>query len=408
MGVLEKNMLGNCPLHLRGFIHTWKRYIDDILLIWTGSWDQFMEFYTYLNNCHQTMKFDKPTHNHENNSCDFLDMTISIKEGKVETDLYRKDTAKPRALLPSSAHPNYITSNIIYSMGFRLLRICSNESTFENRLKELKNDFLIPRQYKPRIIDTQFKRIRDLPGTNYEDKRKEALKKKEKEESQNKDRIIAPFDFNPLLPKISSILQKHHKSLLFNHPELKQKFGEPPMSALRQGPNIRKMICRSRLSDNSRANNFKRGSHFSAQGWRKCGKPCPTCPFTLPPVKSLRGLVNNYEHEIKTAVNCQTSNGIYYWKCTKPNCSEFPKCEYIGMSSRRFQKRFYEHQYYIKSEKITEPSGEHFSLPGHSLHDLKGMVIEKVRNPDPFILRAREALLIQKFDTFNNGLNKEP
>ena len=83
-------------------------------------------------------------------------------------------------------------------------------------------------------------------------------------------------------------------------------------------------------------------------------------------------------------------------------------CEYIGMSTRKFQKRFYEHQYYIKPEKITEPSGDHFSLPGHSLHDLKGMVLEEVKSPDPFILRAREALLIQKFNTFNNGLNKEP
>ena len=63
-------------------------------------------------------------------------------------------------------------------MGFRLLRICSSETLFEKRLKELKEDFLIPRDYKPRIIDAQFKRLRELPGVNYDDKRREANKKK--------------------------------------------------------------------------------------------------------------------------------------------------------------------------------------------------------------------------------------
>ena len=37
MGRLEKEMLHNCPAYLKQFLHTWKRFIDDILLIWTGS-----------------------------------------------------------------------------------------------------------------------------------------------------------------------------------------------------------------------------------------------------------------------------------------------------------------------------------------------------------------------------------
>ena len=78
------------------------------------------------------------------------------------------------------------------------------------------------------------------------------------------------------------------------------------------------------------------------------------------------------------------------------------------MSSRTLQKRLYEHHYYVRSDKLTEPSGEHFNLPGHAYSDLKGLVLEKVRSSDPFVLRAREALLIEKFNTFCKGLNKEP
>ena len=38
---------------------------------------------------------------------------------------------------------------------------------------------------------------------------------------------------------------------------------------------------------------------------------------------------------------------------------------------------------------------------------LAGLILEEVKSSDPFVLRAREFLYIQKFDTYKNGLNKE-
>ena len=133
MGVLEENILDNCPLSLRKHLYLWKRFIDDILIIWADSWDSFKDFFDYLNNFHRTMKFDEPCFDPLTNSCNFLDLNISINQGRIHTDLYRKPTDKPRALLPSSAHPTHIPSNIVYSMAFRLIRICSSEENFEKR-----------------------------------------------------------------------------------------------------------------------------------------------------------------------------------------------------------------------------------------------------------------------------------
>ena len=127
MGVLEQKILENCPPNLREHIYLWKRFIDDILIVWTDSWDTFKDFFNYLNNFHETMKFYEPCYDQNSNSCNFLDLKISVEEGKFQTDLYRKPTDKPRALLPSSAHPTHIPSNIVYSMAFRLVRICSSE-----------------------------------------------------------------------------------------------------------------------------------------------------------------------------------------------------------------------------------------------------------------------------------------
>ena len=181
------------------------------------------------------MKFDEPQHQSENNSCEFLDLNISIKNGKLVTDLFRKPTSKPTALLPSSAHPGHITHNIVYSMAFRLLRICSTEESFEIRLEELKSDFLMPRNYSKKVIESQFSRIRNLPGLDYQERRKNSLVKKEKKKQtlEEKSRVISPLDFNPLLPNISEIFKKHHKSMLFKKPELKEVFNSAPMASLR-------------------------------------------------------------------------------------------------------------------------------------------------------------------------------
>ena len=80
---------------------------------------------------------------------------------------------------------------------------------------------------------------------------------------------------------------------------------------------------------------------------------------------------------------------------------------YIGLSKRRFSKQFSENRDYPKAGKIDEPSGQHFSLPGHTVSNLQGLAIEHVKNKDPFVLKAREAFLIQKFDSYRKGLNKE-
>ena len=246
----------------------------------------------------------RPCYNPQYNSCNFLDLKISIKDRVIRTDLYRKPTDKPRALLPSSAHPNHIPTNIIYSMAFRLLRICDEENIFEERLAELKNNFLLPRSYKSRIIENQFKRVKELPGENYAQRRKLALQKKiRNQDPQTKKRVKAVFDFNPLLPKISTVLKKHHRTMLSDNPELKDSFPDPPMACLRQGPNLRRLLCKSSLIKATRP---ARATHRSAAGWKRCshtsGRQCAKCPFTPPTASSVTSHITGYTHHITTPI----------------------------------------------------------------------------------------------------------
>ena len=71
------------------------------------------------------------------------------------------------------------------------MRICSSEEVFNKRMEELKYDFLIPRQYKPALIDRELKRVKNLPGDNFIMKRKEALRKVEKI-PEDRNRVVSP------------------------------------------------------------------------------------------------------------------------------------------------------------------------------------------------------------------------
>ena len=79
-------------------------------------------------------------------------------------------------------------------------RICSVEDTYKERLQELRDNLLIPRNYLPQIIDAQFKRIIQLPGNSYCGRRSMALERKTTNKTKTKTRIIAPIDFNTHIP----------------------------------------------------------------------------------------------------------------------------------------------------------------------------------------------------------------
>ena len=79
-------------------------------------------------------------------------------------------------------------------------------------------------------------------------------------------------------------------------------------------------------------------------------------------------------------------------------------CAYKHISTINAKR---EHRDYPKHDMINEPAGKHLTLPGHDVSHLRGLVLEKVKSKDPYVLKAREHYLIQKFDTFRHGLNQE-
>ena len=73
---------------------------------------------------HSTIKFMADC---SKTSINFLDVTVSIAEGVIETDLYVKPTDSHQYLLSSSCHPFYCKKGIPYSHALRLREVSVRE-----------------------------------------------------------------------------------------------------------------------------------------------------------------------------------------------------------------------------------------------------------------------------------------
>ena len=100
----------------------YKRYIDDIFLVWTHGAESFNNFFQSFNSFHPSITF---TSNSSTVSVNFLDLTIykSISNPhKLQFKLYSKPTASYQYIHNTSHHPKSTKKSIIYGEALRILR----------------------------------------------------------------------------------------------------------------------------------------------------------------------------------------------------------------------------------------------------------------------------------------------
>ena len=106
----------------------WFRFIDDIFFIWIGnkdSLDQFISIaqnYSKSKNMKSKIKFEIHI---STNEVHFLDVTVSLKDGKLRITLFTKYTDSHFYLNTSSCHPSHALRNTAKGQFIRLRRICS-------------------------------------------------------------------------------------------------------------------------------------------------------------------------------------------------------------------------------------------------------------------------------------------
>ena len=94
----------------------WFRYIDDIFFIWTHGEQELQRFLEELNKTHPNLKF---THESSKEKISFLDLSVSLCNGNLYTDLHIKATDCHQYLEYTSSHPEHTKKSIIYSQTLR-------------------------------------------------------------------------------------------------------------------------------------------------------------------------------------------------------------------------------------------------------------------------------------------------
>ena len=372
-------------------IKYYKRFLDDIYILFKGSYSNLHLLLSEINKLHPTLKFTMEHLKPEAcDDCDcnisetipFLDTQSKIENRKVIVDLYRKKTDRCMYLLNSSCHVAHVTANIPFSLCLRIVRICSKIEDRDKRLGELR-DLLLSRKYKPGIIDAAIKKAKDIPRTT-------ALQRVTRAKT---NRPVMVVNHDPRLPSITKILHKHWRTMIQN-PHMEETFPDPPLTAYKRPKNLKDILIKAKLPPPP-ARRPKR----IVPGMKKCGKMCPICPF-VKEGKSVKAKHSNFKMELNRQHTCDDTGVIYLVECTK--CGQ----QYCGQSKNRLRDRFSNHLGYVRTKKVHQATGHHFNNGGCKIHHMSITVLEKVKTNTLQYRLTREKYYIEKFNLKYRGLNR--
>lgn len=370
MADLEENFLAKYPKKPLGY----GRFIDDAFMVWVHGEEELLKFHQEFSNQNPSIKL---TMEYSNHKIHFLDTTVTLKNGLLETSVFRKPTDTFSYLHPDSSHPPHTKRSIVYSQALRYNRICSETETRNEQIGELRSAFL-KLGYKPQVVDKEINRALQVPRADLLVYRT----------SEKGDRIPLVLTYHPQLSSIKRIVSDL-QPLLDNNEKLSEIFPNRPVITFRQPPNLRNILVRSKISPTLPNGTFP------------CKKTnCKLCihmdnsDIYLPDSSGTTFQSNGH-------FSCASANVVYMIRCRK--CINIM---YIGETGQTLRKRFNGHRQTIQNKMLHLPVGEHFNSHNHNIADLRVTVI-RGSLPDTNQRRIAEQKLIQKFDTVNNGLNRD-
>ncbi|CAJ0940725.1 unnamed protein product [Ranitomeya imitator] len=202
------------------YCRLWKRYIDDIFLIWCGDIDSLLSFHQSINQSVNKLTF---TIQYDSRSIPFLDTLVIINEdGVLSTDLYVKPTDKNSLLLYTSCHPRHIKKALPKSQFQRINRIVSNNSQRSLRLNDMASKFR-SRGYPDSLLDFH---SNNTPPT--------AIR-------SSRQRIAFVNTHHPFMQLFYKIIYKHWPLLGLSYPKIPE-FLAPPLICHKKPPNLRNLL----------------------------------------------------------------------------------------------------------------------------------------------------------------------
>ncbi len=133
----------------------WKRYVDGILALFTGTTRQLDIFFNFINSIHKNISFTRELE--IDNKINFLDLTISKTDNKFTFKIFHKPTQTDMITHNSSAHPRSHKHAAFHSYIHRLTTVPLEKAEFMNELNFIKQ-VAFNNGYSPKIIDSLVKK----------------------------------------------------------------------------------------------------------------------------------------------------------------------------------------------------------------------------------------------------------
>lgn len=287
----------------------WKRYIDDIFLLWEHGEESLNSFLTALNSTY-SVKF---THSYSPSTISYLDLNIEILNNSFHSSIHIKPTNKLQYLQFNSCHPYHVKRSIPYSLSVRAHRLCNNPQDLSNHLSLLKSS-LSKRGYPKNILDKQI-----IPAN--------AKHNPKQRTPQDTFRLFTTYF--PGIHKIKHIL-KEIQPILSSNPATKDLLPTNPAITYRRAPTLNNILTRKSLRNPP--------DHSAQNGLSSCKRPrCKTCPIIDPSTTfTTPNCPNTYP--IRTPNDCTSSNVVYKLACNF--CPSF----YVGETTTMLSLRINNHR----------------------------------------------------------------
>jgi Reverse transcriptase (RNA-dependent DNA polymerase) len=220
----------------------WKRFIDDIFTIWTGSRDSLLHFFRLLNKLHPSLQF---TMKASRSKIEFLDTWITIDHNRCLTfSVYQKPLNKYLYLPHISNHAPHCKKGFIKGELTRYARLCTKLTDFIT-IKQLFFLRLEAKGYPPSTLLTsifstvhhscRLPQTPDLPQPILD--LIDNVINGPQDDDSTKERIYIKLTYHPSLLPINSILQTYFIS---QFDELKDT--HTPSISFKNHPNVGKIF----------------------------------------------------------------------------------------------------------------------------------------------------------------------
>ena len=117
----EKIWLEKCPQEIKPLFY--RRYVDDIFVLFESQ-DRLIKFWDYFSGCYPNMSFSHEVE--RDGKLSFLEVNVFREEGQLVTNVYRKPTFSGVYTHFESFLPATHNFGMVYTLGYRCFRICSD------------------------------------------------------------------------------------------------------------------------------------------------------------------------------------------------------------------------------------------------------------------------------------------